>query len=176
MVSTYQKGKDITVIVWGCFWKRNGVIGRSDLYIFDRDFESKKHGYSACLYLEVLEDQIPKCWQPGLVFIQDRASIHTAKAVKDFFAGHGIPVEDWLPYSPDMNSIEHIWYYLKQYILEYYPQLTNLGSREEAIQALARALVEAWNALPNSLFELLLESMPRRVHVLWKAKGWYTKY
>ena len=47
MVTTYAKGKDISVMVWGCFWSKNGVIERSDLYVLDRDFESKKHGYSA---------------------------------------------------------------------------------------------------------------------------------
>ena len=55
-VTTYNKLKDISVIVWGCFWRKNGKIGRLDLYILDWDFKSKKHGYSAWLYLDVLED------------------------------------------------------------------------------------------------------------------------
>jgi hypothetical protein len=38
------------VIVWAAFWD----LGRGSLYIMDRDFESKKHGYSAESYLEVL--------------------------------------------------------------------------------------------------------------------------
>ena len=176
MVTTYSKSKDISVMVWGCFWKKDGVIGRSDLYILDCDYESKKHGYSSRSYLDVLEDQIPKCWQPGLVFMQDGASIHTAKSVQDFFTEHGIPVEDWPPYSPDMNPIEHVWYHLKKYVLEHYPELNNQGKGEDAIRALARALVEAWNALPDSLFESLIKSMPDRVNALWKAKGWHTKY
>lgn len=61
LVSTYHKGKDISVMVWGCFWGRNGVIGRSDLYVLDRDFESKKHGYSARSYLDVLDNQMHRC-------------------------------------------------------------------------------------------------------------------
>jgi hypothetical protein len=51
-VQTYKAGKDISIMVWACFWDR----GRSDLYILDRDFESKKHGYSANSYLSVLND------------------------------------------------------------------------------------------------------------------------
>ena len=58
MVTTYTKGKDISVMVWGCFWSKNGIIGRSDLYVLDRDFESKKHGYSANSYIEVLDAQV----------------------------------------------------------------------------------------------------------------------
>ena len=106
-VKTYKKGKDISVMVWACFWGGDKG-GRSDLYILDRDFESKKHGYSAQSYLEVLEDQIPRCWEPGLIFMQDNASIHTAGAVKRWFAEMGIPVTDWPPYSPDLNPIENI--------------------------------------------------------------------
>ena len=43
-VETYDKGKDISVMVWGCFWRENGRIKRSDLEILARDFESKKMG------------------------------------------------------------------------------------------------------------------------------------
>ena len=176
LVSTYHKGKDISVMVWGCFWSKNGVIGRSDLYILDRDFEAKKHGYSARSYLEVLDDQLHRCWEPGLVFMQDNASIHTAKVVKDWFIEHGIPVEGWPPYSPDMNPIEHVWYPLKKYVLDHYPELLSMGAGEDAIAALGRALVEAWNALPDTLFTALINSMPDRVDALYKAKGWHTKY
>jgi transposase len=71
----------------------------------DRDFESKKHGYSAQSYLEVLEDQLPKFWVPGLVFMHDSASIHAANT---------IPLLDWPPYSPDLNPIENGWFCLKK--------------------------------------------------------------
>ena len=105
LVTTYAKLKYISVIVQGCFWAKGGIIGRSDLYVVDRDFKSKKHGYSARSYLDVLEDQIPKCQEPGLIFMQDGALIHTAKLVMDWFKEMGIPVEDWPLYSPNMNPI-----------------------------------------------------------------------
>ena len=89
MVITYAKGEDISVMVRGCFWSKNGVIGRSDLYVLDRDFELKKHGYSARSYLDVLEDQMLRCWEPGLVFMQDGVLIYTAKVVKDWFTEYG---------------------------------------------------------------------------------------
>jgi hypothetical protein len=41
-------------MVWASFWD----LGRSGLYIMDRDFESAKHGYSANSYLEVLEAEV----------------------------------------------------------------------------------------------------------------------
>lgn len=54
MVQTYGTGKDIRVMVWGCFWDTR----RTPLYLMDRDFESKKHGYSTNSYLEVLEAMV----------------------------------------------------------------------------------------------------------------------
>jgi hypothetical protein len=65
------------------------------LYILDRDFESKKHEYSAMSYLEVLEDQILKCYKLGMTFMQDKASIHTTRVVKQWFSNMAIPLTDW---------------------------------------------------------------------------------
>jgi len=68
MVQTYGTNKNIKVMVWGSFWD----LGRSNLYIMDRDFESKKHGYSANSYLEVLNAEVAPIFEdlePGYEFI-----------------------------------------------------------------------------------------------------------
>ena len=176
-IQIYHKGKDISVMVWACFWgKPGGGIGRSDLYIMDRDFESKKHGYSAQSYLEVLVDQLNKCWEPGLESMHNNASIHTAKVVKEYFRNLAIPVVEWPPYSPDMNPIEHVWTHLKKMVLDTHPELIHMGDSEEAIEALESTLIEAWQALPDTLFASLIESMLQRVAALIVAEGWHTKY
>ena len=91
-------------MVWGCFWRENGRIKRSDLEILARDFESKKIGYSAQSYITVLENNTPRCWTPGLVFMQDNAPIHTARTVRQWFEDWGIPLADHPPYSPDLST------------------------------------------------------------------------
>ena len=78
----------------------------------DRDFESKKHGYSANSYLEVLNAEVAPIFEKlelGYEFIQDNATIHTAGKVKQWFIDMRIAqVEGWPPYSPDLNPIEYI--------------------------------------------------------------------
>jgi hypothetical protein len=65
MVDMYPRGKDIRVMVWGIIW----VGGRSDLFIMNRDELLKKIGYSARSYLEVLNDQLPIIFSPGMIFM-----------------------------------------------------------------------------------------------------------
>jgi transposase len=72
------------------------------------DEESKREGYSACFYQLVLKDQIFRCWQPDLVFMQNNASIHIAGKIKKWFEDQGITTTDWSSYSPDLNPIEHV--------------------------------------------------------------------
>jgi hypothetical protein len=54
MAQTYDYKKNMKAIVWGCYWD----LGRTSLYIIDRDFESLKHKCSANSYLEVLDAEI----------------------------------------------------------------------------------------------------------------------
>jgi len=54
-VYTYRTGKNLKVMVGTTIWLRE----KSNLFIIDKDFKSKTHGYSANYYLEVLENQIP---------------------------------------------------------------------------------------------------------------------
>ena len=44
-----------------------------------------------------------------------------------------IPLADYPPFSLDMNPIEYIWWYLKNYVLKLYLELNDIGSGEEDI-------------------------------------------
>ncbi|KAF4636893.1 hypothetical protein G7Y89_g1182 [Cudoniella acicularis] len=69
---------------------------RTKCYLIDRDFEAKKHGYSANSYLEVLDAEVGLAFEelndPGYIFMQDNASTHTAYKVRDWFRDKGIRV------------------------------------------------------------------------------------
>jgi transposase len=91
-------------MVWASF---SGALRASDLVVIERDKEAPKGGYSAKLYIKVLEDQIPRIYKPGLQFMQDNAPIHTTKIVAKWFKENVIEVINWPPYSPDLNPIKH---------------------------------------------------------------------
>ena len=66
MVSTYKAVKQMRVMVWAAFW---GNAERCPLFILERDFESKKHGYIANSYIEVLEARLLEYYHNELIFI-----------------------------------------------------------------------------------------------------------
>ena len=69
--------------------------------------------------------------------------------------------------SPDMSPIEHIWDYIDRQIVG-----VNFKNIEELLE---RIRVE-WNSIPIDFIEKLVESMPRRIKALIKAKGGATRY
>ena len=48
------------------------------------------------------------------IFVKDNVRAHIAHSVKDWLRDHNIIVEDWPPYSPDLNPIEQVWKRLKE--------------------------------------------------------------
>ena len=172
MVQTYKKGHDLSIMVWGAIW----IGGRSDLVIMTRDDNTTANGYSANSYISVLEQALPRCWQPGMKFMQDKALIHTAKKVKKWPEESGISVIDWPPYSPDFNPIEHVWAKMKEWIHQHFSHLQNMGDSQEAHNELARIIVEAWEAIPQDYIDNLIKSMDHRVNAALAAEGWHTKY
>jgi DDE superfamily endonuclease len=171
-VQTYSKGHDISIMVWVAIW----LGGRSDLVVMTRDEEAKRNGYSANSYINVLDETIERCWQPGITFMQDNAPIHTAKKVSKWFQDRAIPVLDWPSYSPDLNPTEHVWAKMKQWIYENYPQLKEMGASQAVYNQLARVIVEAWEAIPQDYIDGLIRSMDSRVNAAINARGWHTKY
>ncbi len=165
--------KAFFIMIWEAFWDSE----RSNLYLLDRDFEFKKHDYSAVFYLQILEYNLTDIWKSELVFMQNNASIHRVRKSKLWFQENGIEVMKWPSYSLDLNSIENLWALLKKKIYKVYSNLNSLKSKgNEAETQLFQILQRAWANLRKKIMKGLIFSMPERCAAVIIANGWHIKY
>ena len=68
-----------------------------------------------------------------------------------------------------MNPIEHLWEHLKRRLKEY-------PTPPKGVHELWDRLAEEWGEIPPEVCQNLIESMPRRIQAVIKAKGGHTKY
>ena len=101
-----------------------------------------------------------------LIFQQDRSSVHTAKAVMDYFHIHSIEVLPWPPKSPDLNLIESVWSELK----------SNLKRTYENRQDLEEDIYRSWNSLSIEYIQNLYDSMCDRISAVIESEGEPTRY
>jgi transposase len=91
--------------------------------------------------------------------MQDNASAHAAHDTLKDLKERVVTVIDWPPFSPDLNPIEHVWNWMKDYFQKHYPQETMTYDRLRVV------VKEAWDA-----------SMPARSQAIIDANGRHTKY
>jgi hypothetical protein len=164
LVEGTQKFGGGNMMMWGCMgWDGVGyatrIEGRMD----------------AELYTSILEDELQQSLDhydispTDFIFQQDNDPKHTSKMARKWFEDHGITVMKWPAQSPDLNPIEHLWHHLKRRLDDYEESPNGLH------ELWARCEVE-WEKIDKSACQSLIESMPRRIEAVIRAKGGYTKY
>ena len=151
-------------MVWGCMgW--NGV-GRL------AEVEGKM---DAVQYVNILEENLlPSMEESGIpledvIFQQDNDPKHTSNRAKNWMESQNITILDWSPQSPDLNPIEHLWYHLKM-------ELNKYPTHAKGVWEIWERAAEVWNKISPEVCQKLIESMPRRIEAVIKAKGGQTKY
>ena len=153
-----------SLMVWGCMTPQGvgymcKIDGRMD----------------AELYTTILQDDFLKTVEfygldrENLIFQQDNDPKHTSKLASKWFKDNNINVLKWPAQSPDLNPIEHLWHHLKQQLNAYEVPATGIHELWERVQV-------EWDRIPKEVCRNLIESMPRRIEAVIKAKGAQTKY
>ena len=149
---------------WGCMlWDGPGYACRIDGRM-DGD-----------LYVKILEDDVQASLSyygktPGeVIFQQDNDTKHTCQKARKWFKDNGFKVLLWPAHSTDFNPIEHLWDHLKRKLGEYEVAPGGILELWERVEA-------EWNKIDAKVCQDLIESMPRRIAAVLKAKGGHTKY
>jgi Transposase/DDE superfamily endonuclease len=153
-----------SLMMWGCMlWDGVGYACRIDGRM-DGD-----------LYIKILEEDLQasirhygKC-AGDVIFQQDNDPKHTCKKAQAWFQDSDFEVLQWPAQSPDLNPIEHLWGHLKR-------RLSSYETAPRGMQELWERVEEEWEKIDAGVCQNLIESMPRRVEAVLKAKGGYTKY
>lgn len=153
-----------SIMVWSCFSGR----GLGPLVLVEGTID--RWGYIEILEKNLLPYIDDKFNGKGYHFQDDNATVHTAKAVVDWFQENEIKIlENWPSQSPDLNPIEHLWAELEK-------RIKKLKKKPKNKKELFKVLQKEWKDIGKEFYKKLISSMPRRVRDCIDNNGGATKY
>ncbi|GFS71129.1 transposable element Tcb1 transposase [Trichonephila clavipes] len=150
-----------SVMVWGCM-ASNGV---GNLVFIDGIKDYK-------LYIDILDNNLKESAKKldldgNFIFQLDNDPKHTARNVKMWCLFHCKQQLHTPPQSPDINVIENLWATLEIAVQKH--QIRNKSHLKQVLQ-------EEWDKISPDTTKKLVESVPRRLEDIIKAKEHATKY
>ncbi|GFU25332.1 transposable element Tcb2 transposase [Trichonephila clavipes] len=137
------------VLVWG------GIMlgSRTDLHIFDTGSVNGTRYCNEILlpYVRLFRGAMSL----QFLFMDDNAPCHRTVAAEQLLENEDIERMDWPARFPDLNPIEHVWYFLGR-------RLAARTLPPVVIRELRLALQDEWAAMPQQLIDPLILSMGRR--------------
>jgi DDE superfamily endonuclease len=161
---TVKHGGGNNLMVWGCM----GWNGVEKLIEVEGKMDAEQ-------YCEILEEGLVESFETLEMeegehyFQQDNDPKHTSKKAEKWFEDNDIQVISWPAQSSDLNPIEHLWKHLKHQLCQY-------ETPPKGVHELWDRVSEEWNKISPETCQNLIESMPRRIQAVIRAKGGHTKY
>jgi hypothetical protein len=150
---------------WGCF---SGKAGKGPGIFWEKDWGKitadsyQQHTVPiVCGWMRL---------HPGQIFMQDGAPGHAAKETLQDLIERRIKKVNWPPFSPDLNPIENVWNWMKEWIWN------NYRKDSMSYDELRKAVKDAWEAVSEDFLMSLLRSMRERCAAVIAVNGMHTKY
>ena len=139
--------KSSGVMVWGA---KNGRLAVNvDTGSFDAQ------NYINLMASELVPAANAAFGEANWFFQQDNAPAHKAIATKNFFEQNNVQLIQWPAMSPDLNIIEHIWFFMKNKVERREPK---------TLQELRQFILNSWNEITPQYINNLYESITPRLN------------
>jgi transposase len=153
-----------SIMIWGCMTV-DGV-----------GFMCKIEGtLNGDLYLDILKDEFQRTIKyyhldrSKVIFQHDNASCHKTAEVRKWLKNRPFEVLDWPAQSPDLNPIEMLWAIVKRRLNEFEEPPSGMNELWERVQ-------QIWDEVSSETCRELIESMPKRIEAVLRAKGRWTNF
>lgn len=170
----------IQQMIWGVISSQR--IGA--LYFVDGFMNGEKY---AQLVDDVIEPQMVKWFKVRrrfrpYVFMHDLAPCHRSKVAAARVLHHKIPLLEWPSNAPDLNPIENVWNTLKilvrKRIVRTKARLLKNREKMTDKEILRQSVAHVWfnSKILQQVSAKCCASVHKRVELIKKAKGQWTKY
>ena len=161
--SKFAATTEIRINVWGAI-SADGIVS----------LKKVSNNFTGALYLELLEEVLPKLMQekPSFIWMQDNASIHRSKETLGFFELHDIPKLRWPARSPDLNPIENLWGIIARKL----DAVVDTKGEATTEDDLWKRVQDCANEVPHQVYKNLYQSLLKRMKLVIEKDGFYTKY
>ena len=150
---------------WGSI---SGLYGKGPALFWEKDWGTITSASYCQHIVSVLGHYIERT---KLVLMQDNAKGHLAKAtLTEIRTRYNLVPILWPANSPDLNPIETLWNWIKDYIQVKY------GTIHRSYPELQVQVLEAWNSIIDEQVKELIKTMRKRCQAVIDAQGWHTKY
>jgi transposase len=146
------------VMIWGGISKN----GQTPLVEINQRLNAKK-------YCNLLKKGLIPVYDDGDIFLQDRASCHTAAETRKFLKKTRIETVYNPAKSPDLNPIENAWAWMAHKVYSDHDPFKN-------VEELREEIFKCWDEMPQEYIDRLIDSLPTRMKECIERKGEYTDY